>query len=422
MTLLSHDTQSIPAIGDEAAARRIIARKRRLASGLLAAMLGIFAVTWLYPHPGFWPGLLRAGSQAGIIGGLADWFAVVAIFRHPLGIPLPHTAVLPRSKDRIGRALGSFVEHSFLNEAVLIPRLRAARPAKRLAAWLSIPANARLVAGPIASALPEMTRAFDNPEFRNFLNRLVSEQLREIDFGPILGRSLEVLTHTGDADVLFERGIEVALAWLDRHRLDIDRLIQQRSKWWIPSALDRQIARNLLASATETLQAMRDRRSSTRRKFDEAFSELIQRLVHSHARSGDLITARDRLLDSPEVQAWLNAVWTEISEALVDDVTAPESRIRALLEKAVASLGRTLADDEPMQATIDALLERATERILAFRGEITRFMAEVIRTWDSETLAERLELVVGADLQYVRMNGTVVGCLVGFVMFTATSL
>ena len=414
-------TDTIPTLRDEEKARQNIRRNRALATGLLATMVMLFGVTWLVPNPCFGTALLRAGAEAGIVGGLADWFAVTALFRHPLGLPIPHTAILPNNKDRIGRALGAFVERSFLTEAVLLPRLRAAHPGQRFAAWLSSPEIVPHIVEPIVAALPQIIRAVENRDLRDFLNQAVGEQLRRVDLAPILGRLLEILTHSGEADVLFERAIGIAVHWLDANRGVIEKLVAQHSRWWVPAVIDRRIARTIIEGVTEVLDGLHHPDGETRQKFREALAGLIEGLMHSPEQREELNEARNRLLQHPDVQGWLNAVWTELSEALAADLADPtSSRTRAVLEKAITSVGQTLAADTAMQARIDEALERATGQVISFRGEIARFMAEVIRSWDAETLTARLELVIGSDLQYIRMNGTIVGCLVGCVIFLIT--
>ncbi|MBV9997182.1 MAG: DUF445 domain-containing protein [Caulobacteraceae bacterium] len=412
----------MPQLRDEAAALAGLRRNRLLATGLLALVAAVFAATWLDPRPGYAVSFARAAAEAGIVGGLADWFAVTALFRRPLGLPIPHTAVLPRSKERMARALASFVENSFLTPEALTPRLRAARPGARLAAWLSTPATAPLLVNPLLAALPEVVRVLDDAQLREFLNRVVGEQLREIDLAPLAGRSLQILGHSGEADVLFDQGLDVSFRWIEANRAEIDRLVGERRPWWMPGVISRSIADHVVAGLLDLLGQLRDHGSEERRRFRAAVEALIERLLNSPEQGAALNEARDRLLAHPELQAWINSVWSEASKALVRDLDDPQSRTRAILETAILTLGRALAEDEPMQAKLDELAERATARLLSHRGEIARYMIEVIRGWDAETLSRRFELVIGSDLQYIRMNGTVVGAIVGAALFLVTHL
>ena len=412
---------AIPSVADEEAARLRIRRGRNFATGLLLVMVVVFAGTWLAPHPGSGVALLRAASEAGIVGGLADWFAVTALFRHPLGLPIPHTAILPANKDRIGRALGAFVERSFLTEAVLLPRLRAAEPGKRVAAWLSSSENVALVVEPLVAAMPQIVGILENPELRAFLNHALGEQLRAVNVAPIVGRVLAILTRSGEAEALFKRAIDLARAWLDDNRKEIDRLVEERSRWWIPKAIDRRIAKAIMDALSELLEGLQDPHSEARRKLGDGFVRFIADLIRSPERRTELNEARNRLLQRPEVQAWLNAVWSEVSKGLRADAASPNSRTKVVLEKAIVSLGEALAADAAMQEKVDQFAEGCVVRVIGFRGEIARFIAEVVRGWDAETLAARLELVIGTDLQFIRMNGTIVGALVGCGLFLVTS-
>lgn len=411
---------ALPSLADEEAARSRIRRSRNFATGLLLIMVAVFAGTWLAPNPGFGVALLRAASEAGIVGGLADWFAVTALFRHPLGLPIPHTAILPTNKDRIGWALGAFIERSFLTEAVLLPRLRAAKPGRRVATWLSSSENVALVVEPLVAAMPRIVSILENPELRDFLNQALGEQLRALNVAPIVGRVLAILTRSGEAEALFKRVIDLARAWLDDNRNEVDRLVEERSRWWIPKAIDRRIAKAIMDALSELLESLHDPESDARKQLGESFVRFIADLIRSPERRMELNEARNRLLQHPEVQAWLNAVWGELSKGLRADAASPTSRTRAVLEKAIVSLGEALAADESMQERIDQYAERFAVRVIGFRGEIARLIAEVVRGWDAETLAARLELVIGSDLQFIRMNGTIVGALVGCGLFLIT--
>lgn len=416
------DPDTTPQIGDEAATRAIMGRNRRIATGLLIGMGGLFAASHVVPHPGFAGGLLRAGSEAGIVGGLADWFAVTALFRHPLGLPIPHTAILPRSKERIGRALAAFVERGFLTEATLLPRIKGLQLGRRLAGWLSDRETVATLVEPTLGALPQVLQAAERGPFRDFLNQVVGERLRAVDFAPIAGRTLEILTQSGEGDILFEKIVAFLLGWLQANRIEIDRLVAQRSRWWVPASLDRKIANTILEGVSDLLAGLHDPDSPARHKLRDALAELIEGLKSDGSQRLEWNAARDRLLGHPELQAWLNAVWSALGAAVSADLVDPSSRTRAVLENAFVSIGEVLAADPAMQARIDGALERLVRRVLVHRGGIATYMTDVIRGWDARTVSDRFELVIGSDLQFIRMNGTIVGALVGCGLFVVTWL
>jgi uncharacterized membrane-anchored protein YjiN (DUF445 family) len=406
----------------EAASRQALRRSRTLATALLLFMFIVFLATSVVEAPGFAILLLRNAAEAGMVGGLADWFAVTALFRHPLGIPIPHTAILPNNKDRIGRALGRFVEDSFLVPAVLLPKLRASEPARHLAEWLSRPGAAAAVVRPVVGFLPQLIRGIEDPELQRFAGRALGKQLGEADFAPVLGRALRILATSGEADLLFERTADALVRWLQENRADIDDVVRQRSRWWVPDKINRRIATAILEGVIELLDRLRQPDSDARLRFRQGLTRLANDLVESPRHREQVEAVKARLLEHPEVQAWITSVWRELSRIVVDDLSRPNSTARKAMEKAVNSIGKALASDPATQARLDDLLENLAGRVIARRSEIGSFIAEVVRGWDARTVSDRLELVIGNDLQYIRMNGTVVGAFVGCVIFLAGQL
>ncbi len=227
---------SISSVAEEGLRRRL-KRNRALATSLLVAMAALFLATHFVSDPGFLVRLLRATAEAGIVGGLADWFAVTALFRHPLGLPIPHTAIVPGSQERIGQSLGRFLERHFLTEEVLLRKLRNAHAAKRFSAWLASPETAPVLAEAVAAALPYVIRTLDNDDLQEFARRTLGEQVRQADIAPVIGRAVQVMTASGETDVLFERILGVAAQWLEENRDQIFHLVRERSRWWIPERL-----------------------------------------------------------------------------------------------------------------------------------------------------------------------------------------
>jgi uncharacterized membrane-anchored protein YjiN (DUF445 family) len=408
--------------GPSSDARRMLRRNRAVATGLLLAMVLAFGVSLLLDGNLFAVRLLRAAAEAGIVGSMADWFAVTALFRHPLGLPIPHTAILARNKDRFGRTLGDFVEQNFLTPEVLPAKLRQGDFVRRFAAWLARPQTAGLIAGQVSAALPQLLRALDVRELRNFLARTLGEQIRGVDLAPVLGRAAQVLTATGEADVLLSRIADFAITWLNQNRGTLDDIVLRRSRWWIPKAINLQIARSIVEGATELLEGLRRPGSETRAKFRTALAATIGELVNSPQQRERINALKEELLADPVVRGWTAAVWQQLSDALLADLAAPESRIRAALEASIASIGRALEQDAAMQARLADLLDSAAIQLIARRSEIGGFIAEVIAAWDARTVSDRVELMIGSDLQYIRMNGTVVGAGVGCLLFLASWL
>lgn len=404
----------------DAARRRRLRHNRAIATGMLTGMGAVFAVTHLVPEPGFLTLLIRAGAEAGVVGGIADWFAVTALFRHPLGLPIPHTAIIPSNKDRIGRTLGRFVESNFLTPEVLLPKLRQLLLGRRAAAWLAEPESAGLISRSVASVLPRLIGALQSRDLHDFAHRAFGDAFSRLDVAPAIAHVVRALTASGEADVLFDRALGVAIRWIGDNRKDLDEIIRQRSRWWIPKAIDRRIAGAIVDALADLLTDLQDHGSDARMKFRAALEGLVTDLLDSPTQRAQVNDAARRLLAHPDTRAWLTSVWTELCAAAASDLSQPRPHLAAALEKPIALLAQTLAADPVMQQHIDGAVERIALAFIGWRTEIGTFIAEVVRNWDSRTLVERLELVVGSDLQYIRMNGTIVGACAGCLIFLAT--
>src|SRR5215470_10364252 len=403
----------------DAVRRERLRRNRILATAMLTGMGAIFVATRMVPEPGFLTSLIQAGAEAGMVGGIADWFAVTALFRHPLGVPIPHTAIIPNNKDRIGRTLGRFVASNFLTPEVLFRKLRQLQVGRRVATWLAAPATAGLIAHAITSALPHLIRSLRSRDLHDFVQRAFGEELSRPDVAPIISHAIRLLTASGEADVLFDRAIEIAIRWIKDNRARLDKLISEHSRWWIPKAIDRRIASAILDGVTEVLTGLLDPKSGARAKFRADLVGIATDLINSPEQRQHVNDAARRLFAHPDTRAWLTSIWNQLCNAAVDDLARPESRLSVALERPISLVAHTLATDEIMQRHIDDALERVAHSLISWRTEIGGFIAEVVRSWDTRTLVDRLELVVGSDLQYIRMNGTIVGACAGCLIFIA---
>jgi uncharacterized membrane-anchored protein YjiN (DUF445 family) len=275
---------------------------------------------------------------------------------------------------------------------------------------------------PIVGSLPRIVPSLESPEFQDFASRALGEQLRNVNVAPLAGHVVRALAASGEADILFERAVEAAHGWLKENRAKLDELVQERSRWWIPKKVDRRIAAAVADSAADLLERLRHPESEARQQYREALSTFISNLIEQPEQQERLSAIKNQLLEHPDVQKWLASIWRDLSGAIVADAQRPQSKVRAALEKAVTSIGRALVADATMQAKVDALAEDLMRLVISRRGEIGAFIAEVVKSWDAQTLSDRLERVIGNDLQYIRMNGTVVGALVGCVIFMVSSL
>jgi uncharacterized membrane-anchored protein YjiN (DUF445 family) len=402
---------------EEEERRRRLRRNRAVATGLLVLMAAVAFATHRMGPPGFVTLLVRSMAEAGLVGGLADWFAVTALFRRPLGLPIPHTAIIPNSKDRIGQTLGRFVERNFLTKETVLRKLHEAHAARRFAEWLAAPETATLIADSASQALPYLIRSLRMRDLHEFVDHLWREQLEHADVAPVMGQIIRVLTASGEADDLLDRIIKVIAEWLEDHRSAIDLAVQQRSRWWIPRAIDRRIAAAIVAEITSVLKRLREPQGDLRLSLREKLSALVDDLSHSPEYKKQINEVKSRVINHPEVQAWLASIGNELTTTLLNDLATPSSKTRIALERAITIIGQTLLAGEAMQRHIDSALERLAIYLVSWRGEIGGFIAEVVHRWDTRTLATRLELAVGSDLQYIRMNGAIVGAFAGGAIF-----
>src|SRR5260370_1466649 len=398
--------------------RRGLRRNRLMATALLGAMAALFILTTLASQPGFWILLVRATAEAALVGGLADWFAVTALFRQPLGLPIPHTAILPKNKDRIGEGLASFIERNFLSPDVLRAKVRSVDPARHVADWLSIPANADALARRLLRMLPHGINAIDDRDFRVFIGDALGRHLADIELAPLLGRAIAVLTANGFHETLLDRLLDFCREFLEEREEQLYVAAEgQRRRWWIPKAINRQLARSISGGVKELLSTLRERGTPARRNLLQEIERLAEHLRTSPVYRARVEEAKLRLLEDAEVKAWLGSVWGDIKRVLLADFAAPQSRIYQALGAAICSLGHHLRDDPAMRKRVNRTIEAMALEVVPWRSGLPQFLIEVVHQWDASSFTNRVELVVGSDLQYIRINGTLVGGLVGCLLY-----
>lgn len=408
-------------LADDLHWRRALRRNRLLATGLLLLMIAIAAATYLRPNPGWLVQLMRAGSEAGIVGGLADWFAITVLFRHPLGIPIPHTAILPRSKDRIGRSLGAFAERNFLIPEVILPKIRQLDPASKVAAWLELPQTAPVVAEWIITMARRLFAGGDGAQLRQLVQQALAQQLRSVDPAPVLGRIIKVVMTGDESDVILEKILDAAESWIAANKTKINEMVEQRSGWWIPRVIDRRISAALVEGALDLLQQLRRSDSELRIQLRAGIAKMADDLLTSEEQRHKLQRMKDVILDDAEVRAWVASSWDGLYQGLINGLSDPGSTTRATLQSAVLTVARSLRGDTVMRARVSETIEYLATELVQWRGEIGTMISDVVRNWDARTVSDRLEMVLGSDLQYIRINGTIVGALVGCVIFIVST-
>lgn len=401
--------------------RRALRRYRAFATALLVAMGSVYAAATWIGADGFWIELLRAGTEAALVGGLADWFAVTALFRRPLGLPIPHTAVIPRNKDRIGQGLGRFIERNFLEPKLVAARLRQAGVSRRLGVWLSEKENADLVADRLVVVLAFVFRSLNDQKMARLMQVMLRRRLGETELAPALAELIDLLRRNGMHQQLFDAMLDAVARYLSAHKLQIHQIVEERSDWWVPKRVDRRVAEAITAGLEDYLESLRNRDHAARASFDAAIARLADDLRRSPSHRAKVNALRDRLLETPQLRDYTAALWQSLRGGLERELAEPQSRLRQALAGLLRSLGSTVAEDPEVQARMDRRIEEvAVALVEPWRRDIGQFVADVVRGWESDTVVERVELAVGRDLQYIRVNGTLVGAVVGCLLFLAT--
>jgi uncharacterized membrane-anchored protein YjiN (DUF445 family) len=396
---------------------RDLRRMSFFATALLVLMFLIFVATSFAEAKWPWLAYPRAFAEAGMIGACADWFAVVALFRHPLGLPIPHTAIVPQSKERIGTAIGRFTANNFLSPRVLAERIREVDLAGWIARWLKQPGNARSLAQRAASVLQEVVRSLPREDVNAFLTRAARFGLESMPAAPLASRLLALVWAQGEMQTLIEHGISYASAALVKNRETIKQKVSQRSYRIIPKWIDGILADRIVAGITRALEEMREPSHPWRVELSSA----VEKLIHDLATDPDMLARGEelkaRLLENPVVAKQIDGMWIELEDKL--DQLAASDRLFEMLEEMLLRLGERLASDARIGDGINRWLRIAVLRTVApRRTEIAAFIHKVVENWDTETLVQRIELQVGRDLQYIRINGTLVGGLVGLIIFS----
>ena len=407
--------------GPDAHDRRELRRHKAFASFLLILMGGIVLGSYWLP-PGEWTDLLRAAAQAGFVGGIADWFAVTALFRHPLGIPIPHTAIIPKQKERLGRALGNFVANHVIPPKEVAGVLARLDVPGILARYLADPASAKPAAATLAALLPRILATVEDGRARRVASRIVPLVLGGPGAGMVVARAMRGLVEGGRHQEVFGFILEQLKILLSAQEETLRRAIEERVREQggrlIGWALGASIARRVLTTINTELDKMSPDGSELREAFDEWIRREIIRMEEDPKRAAEIGAAVRRVVAHETVQAWIWDVWARLRLALEADAARPNGRTVAYIEGALTNLGAMLATDPGTRARIETAFAGVVAELLpSARETLSGFIAQVVGGWDTETIVDRLELRVGKDLQYVRMNGTLVGFVVGGVLF-----
>ena len=398
---------------------------RRRATLLLAGVTAVFVGTVVAGAEGDTVlGYVQATAEASMVGGLADWFAVVALFRHPLGVPIPHTAIIPERKEQFGETLGEFIQSSFLTGDTVAERVRVAGVGDRVARWMADPLNADKLAGHALGGAVEAIDLLEDDTVHDVLERLVRERIEAASIVPMAGRVLGALTREGRHDEVVDAALRGLDRYLDEHRAEIHERVRDQAPWWLPGAVEDRIFVRLVDGARAMLGDMvRDHQHGLRQQLDAQILLLVDNLQSSpemRAR-GEQLT-RD-LLERPELRAWIASAWSDGKAQLRGQSTDPTSALRQQVAAAIQAGGERLMSEPALVAKIDDAAEAGARYVVEhFGGEINQLVSSTIARWDGEETSQRLELLLGPDLQFIRINGTVVGGLAGLLLHTTAQV
>jgi len=403
--------------GGDAAKLEDLRRMQRIALALLLMMGVVLAATSfsVAAHP--WTAWVRAFAEAAVVGAVADWFAVVALFRRPLGLPITHTAIIPNNKDRIGESLGRFVEENFLTPENVMQRLAGVNVAKAAGTWLAEPANSERAAAGICAMVPRVLTMFQDEDVTQFLTRILLGELEKINLSRVAGEALELVTSGEEYQALFDDAVEGIERLIAGNQALILEKFGEASKY-TPEFVDRYVVDRFVRGIVRLLQdVIADPRHPLRMQFADSTRKLIEDLKTSpemHARGAAI---KVQIIEHLRTKPYYAALWNDIKNRILADVASDRSRLSKALSSLLNALGSGLARDEAMQGKLNQWLQGALETLmLAHRHQISLLITDVVKSWDAREVSAKIELEIGRDLQYIRLNGTLVGGCVGVLL------
>ncbi|HWK88400.1 MAG TPA: DUF445 domain-containing protein, partial [Longimicrobium sp.] len=377
---------TLPPLKDEQLKKEQLDKMKFRATGLLVAAAVIFVVCTLLQARWPWLGYVRATAEASMVGAIADWFAVTALFRYPMGIPIPHTAIIPTRKERIGRSLGNFVQNNFLAPQVIIARIRGANVARKLAEWLAEPEHGDVVGKHAAAAVSGVVQVLKDEEVQELIEDSLVSRVRATQVAPLMGNVLSVVTADNRHQELLDSAIRLFERLFDENRNALRERIGAETPWWVPTAVDEQIYRRIVRSVEKTLHEVTlDPDHPLRARFNEAVAEFVERLRHSPqmiARGEEL---KEEVLEHPAVRAYSASLWADIKGSVLRHSADPNSEFRRRVGHAVTRFGQSLVEDEELLDKVNGWVEQATLYLVEqYRHEVAELIESTVRAWDPE--------------------------------------
>ncbi|MFC4264788.1 DUF445 domain-containing protein [Arthrobacter cryoconiti] len=407
----------------DVAKAQALARMKNIALGLLIAMAVIFCFAFALQPRFPWLDYVRAGAEGGMVGALADWFAVTALFKYPMGIKIPHTAIIPNRKDEIGASLGEFVETNFLSETVVADKLASAQIAQKVGAWLSKPASAQRVATEGAAALRGAITILNDDDVRDVIESMVRKHLVDPPWGPPIGKVTERLFAEGHHHALVDLLVDRSTDWIESNHDTVAGLVTERSPSWVPQFVDGLVGDKIYTELHKFARAVQDDpHHELRIQLDNYLKDLAQELQHDPAMIAKAESIKTQVLGDPEVRELAGRSWEAIKTAVFTAVDDPESELRRKFTAAIQDFGGRLAGDVELAQKANAWISDAASYLVrTYKHEIASIITDTVERWDAVETSEKIELQVGKDLQFIRINGTVVGSLAGLAIFAVAT-
>ena len=401
--------------------RRGLRRMRAVALSLLVLATIVYVLTrntdgaWAY---------VNAAAEASMVGAIADWFAVTALFRHPLGLPIPHTAIIPTRKDALGRSLEEFVATNFLSEQVVKEKVISADLSLRVGRWLDDPAHSTRVIGEAAKVVRGALGVLNDADVASIVQQAVLPRLMNEPVSGMLGHFLSEIVRDGAHHGLVDLTADEAYRWLSEHEDTVAEAVGGRAPWWTPGWVDERVTRRIQKEVLAWVADIRDTPDHPARKsIDNLLSKLADDLQHDEATMARAEDLKRRVLTHPQVEPTITAVWAALRRGLIEAVDDPDGMLRQRGVSALAAFGARLGQDADLRARLDGYVANAVGYVAtSFGPEIATVISDTVNRWDGKEAAAKIELHVGRDLQFIRINGTIVGGLAGLAIHAFSTL
>ncbi|WP_404829831.1 DUF445 domain-containing protein [Streptomyces arboris] len=404
--------------------QRGVRRMKLTATGLLLLVALVYVLATWAEHSGVkgWPGYVAAAAEAGMVGALADWFAVTALFRRPLGLPIPHTAIIPTKKDQLGQSLGSFVGENFLSGDVIRDRIHALGVGRRVGAWLSEPAHADRVTAELATALRGALTVLRDSDVQAVVGEAITRRANAAEVGPGLGKMLERVVEDGGHRKVVDLVCVRAHDWLVEHGDSVMDAVQGGAPGWTPRFVDKRVGERVYKELLRFVTEMRDMPGHPARgSIDTFLTDFAADLQSDSDTRARVERLKSEILGRGEVQDVIASAWSSVRTMILAAAEDERSELRLRARASLMSLGAKLAGDERLQGKLDGWLEDAAVYVVTtYRAEITSLISETVASWDADQTSKKIEAHIGRDLQFIRINGTVVGALAGLAIHTVS--